>query len=797
MRNYFKVFSLLIMVLALSACGSGATSGDPLGTDSISNLAASPTSVGAGESSVITAKVIHADGKAAIGRTVSFSLATNNSVGTITVTDDGKNSGIATAIYTAGNGSPASSVQDTIQASISNGASNAVVIVRAAVPGGGVVGGQIALFSASKQTVSAGQSSILTANVTDGAGAPLSGVTVAFSIPTKNSGLPTLSVASAVTDGKGNAVTIYSPGTAAPTTSVDDVVQASLTNSATLATTITRSGNAAALANVVSTISASQTTLSTGQNSIITATVSDTAGNPVSGQTVTFILPIKGSGTPTLSAATATTDGRGNAITIYSPGTASATTSVEDMVQATITSGSTRTVSITRSGTSVAPTIIAMLSTLSASQTTLTAGQNSIITANVTDSAGNPVSSQTVTFSMVKSGSGTPTLSALTATTDGRGNAITIYSPDTASATISVEDIVQASLTNGSTRAVSITRSGTAVASSTAALISTLTASTTTLTAGQNSIISATVTDSTGNPISGQTVSFTVTIKGSGAPTLSTASASTDARGIAITIYTPGVTSPTSNVDDMVQASLTNGSSRAVSITRSGGNVTTTYMLPLAISKTTVTASQSSIVTATVNNSAGKPVSGETVNFLISIKGSGAPTLSAASVVTDTNGNAVTIYTPGVGSPTATVEDAIQATLTNGSGQAIIVTRSGNVSPATNYVTLAFLGPAASTDSVGAINRSGVITATVTNVSGQPVSGVTVTFSIEVFGTGVGLPPGGATLNNASPYASVTGVTDGNGKAVAIYTAGGTAGMTDVIKAAIVNGDAAIVIADY
>lgn len=780
MGNYLKIILFCLMALVLSSCGGGATGGDPLGTDTI-NVTATPTSLSSGQSSIITATVKHADGRAATGRTVSFSFVANDSGGTLTVTDNGSSTGVATAIYTAGWSVAASSFRDTIQASIENGAAASVVLNGTAVPGGGTISGQIALFTASKPTVSAGQSSILTANVTSSTGAPLSGITVTFSIPTKNSGSPTLSVASAVTDGAGNAITIYSPGTASPTASVDDIVQASLTNGSTRAETITRSG-AAVLANVVSNLSASQTTLSAGQNSIVTATVTDTLDKPVSGQTVTFTLPIKGSGAPTLSVVSAVTDGRGNAITIYSPGTASATISVEDVVQASIT-GSTRTVSITRSGTSVAPTVTAMLSTLSASQTTLTAGQNSIITANVTDSAGNPVSGQTVTFSLVISGSGAPILSAATATTDGRGNAITVYSPGSTAPTASVEDIIQASLANGSVRAVSITRSGTAVASTATALLAALTASATTLTAGQNSIVTASVTDSDGNPLSGQTVSFVVTVKGSGAPTLSVTSAATDSQGIAITIYSPGVTSPTNTVDDMVQASLTNGSTRAVSITRSGRNSTATSIASLTASKLTVTANQSSIITTKVTDSADNPISGETVTFSIPVKGSLTPTLSSASVVTDGSGNAVTVYKPGVGLPTDTVDDAIQATLTNGSSQAVIVTRSNQAATAN---TVALVSSCSTTTPNVAPLNSCVVTATVKNASGSAVSGINVTFAIAVSGTGA------PTLTPASGIAT----TDGGGNANTIYTAGATAGKTDVITATITGGDAAIVITD-
>ena len=108
--------------------------------------------------------------------------------------------------------------------------------------------------------------------------------------------------------------------------------------------------------------------------------------------------------------------------------------------------------------------------------------------------------------------------------------------------------------------------------------LSALTASPTTLAAGQNSIITATVTDDAGNPVSGQTVTFSLSVNGSGAILVTTAAA-TDAQGIATATYTSGAASPTTSVEDIVQASLTNGSTCSVSITRSGLSASVTMVL--------------------------------------------------------------------------------------------------------------------------------------------------------------------------------------------------------------------------
>jgi hypothetical protein len=233
--------------------------------------------------------------------------------------------------------------------------------------------------------------------------------------------------------------------------------------------------------------------------------------------------------------------------------------------------------------------------------------------------------------------------------------------------------------------------------------------------------------------------------------------------------------------------------SNPVSTTTSG---TTVALATLSASQTTVSAGQSSIITATVTGAApgtvtsgtGAALSGQTVTFSLPVTGSGAPTLSAASVVTDSSGNAVTVYTSGVGSPTDTVNDAIQATLTNGSSKAVIVTRSNQAATA-NAVALTSSCLGVATSFTVLPSNSCVVTATVKNASGSAISGIVVTFATVVSGTGAVLPP-------VPPVPGINVTTDSSGNAITTYTAGGTPGKSDVITATITGGNAAIVITD-
>jgi hypothetical protein len=179
MRKYLQGFLMLLLLFAIFGCGDGATSGDPLGTDSIT-VAASATSVSVGQESVITATVVRLDKSPATDRSVSFSFSTNHSGGTLRVVNskvDGQSK--AVAVYTAGSNSPADVVTDTIQVSLSNGAGAVVVITRE-----GVTPSRVTLTltaNPSSVTVPFGGgdfSTVLTATIKDSKGNPVSGVNV-------------------------------------------------------------------------------------------------------------------------------------------------------------------------------------------------------------------------------------------------------------------------------------------------------------------------------------------------------------------------------------------------------------------------------------------------------------------------------------------------------------------------------------------------------------------------------------------------------------------------------------------
>jgi hypothetical protein len=224
MNRHIQGILILLLLSAIFGCGEGATSGDPLGTDSITVIA-EPASVNAGDDSIITATVVRLDDKIpATDRLVSFRISTNNSGGMFkSMSDkvDGQNK--ARAVYSTGSNSPANVVTDTIQVSLSNGASAAVVITR-----------EKSTMAAFSITVSAADppilthatgNSVVTATVKNNFGNPASGVKVTFTV-TGIAG--TVHPAEATTDGSGNAQTVYT-GVAGTLKGQTSAVTASIT----------------------------------------------------------------------------------------------------------------------------------------------------------------------------------------------------------------------------------------------------------------------------------------------------------------------------------------------------------------------------------------------------------------------------------------------------------------------------------------------------------------------------------------------------------------------------------------
>ena len=192
----------------------------------IASIAASPTSVVEGRSSIITVNVTD-ETKPLDGEVVTFTIPINASgasfvnasgvrVPSVSVTTDA--GGKAVAVYLGGSNSPGINVYDTVRAALTNGSSTFVEITRIA----GVSGYVVTVTANPSTLTSLTGSSIVTANVKDNKGIGASDIAVAFS--TSGAGGLQPATASATTGASGNANAVFT-GAASGTV----VVQASAT----------------------------------------------------------------------------------------------------------------------------------------------------------------------------------------------------------------------------------------------------------------------------------------------------------------------------------------------------------------------------------------------------------------------------------------------------------------------------------------------------------------------------------------------------------------------------------------
>ena len=715
------------------------------GTPAAIGLNAQPATVNPGGSTSLTVAVLDVQGNpVGAGQTINFSTVP----ATTTTTGGGFSaasvvtnaSGIVNVTYTAGTCAVASCTA-TLKASATN------VAVTSSTPltvsSSAVVVGSLAIASTNPSIKVTGggtpTSTVINATVKDTAGLPVPlGTVVAFA-----ASAGTLSAATAPTNASGIATTTLTSGS----TVLTAVVSANI--SGFMSTT-----NVAFTAGAPSAISlnAAPNAAKPGGTSIITAFVQDTYGNPVVGEAVAFsFTTTKQSGTPTLSATNATTDINGLATVNYTAGTLVGT----DIITAITSNNKTPATSspvgvnatITVSNTSV---VIGSIITTANNGSIAVNGGSTILRATVLDTGGSAMMGTIVTFAASAGG-----LSALTATTDTSG---------IAQVTLTAGAQLLTATVSGS--AGGFTSSASVVFTAGAAATVTVSAAPSTVNMGGSSTVYAYVVDAALNPVAGETVSFAFAATGSGLPTLNPVTAVTNFSGIASVTYTAGIAS---GGTDTIRATTSTAKTGTVSVTVNATTSVVVGGLGLVIGATSLPAGGglvgTTVINATVTDTAGALMVGQTVTFVTS-----AGTLSAPSALTDSNGVAQITLTSSNNLGTAT----ITANASGFSKIASVTFVAG--SPAAVNLTA---NPA--TVSSGATST---LRATVVDAQGNPVTGQTVTFSFPAT-----CAPGGITSCNFSgaSLTPVTAFTDANGVATTAYTGGSTAETTDTLKATLTN----------
>ena len=402
MRKYFhgSVLCLCILALCVSGCGgSGGSAADPMGTATVQFIDEAgkvlfPEEGGGlfafvimpGESRQLIVKVTNArsDGSVVpvVNEYVSFTLLTPENGGSVRmVKERTDSSGRAIAMYTAGNNFQFDEVRATTEA----GASAQLTIMKT----GSIIGAVVAL-SATPTIVAPLGFSTITATVTD-SGNPVKGQQVTFALTTNNGA--SLSETSVTTDANGKATTTYQAGN----NNSQDVVKATLSNGATGQVIITKSGVAPSQSITLS--SSVGLPIAPGANSTMTATVKDSSGNLVSGETVRFYLSTSNG---TINQSEVTTDGNGQASVLYTAGNSLNS----DVLWASTSGGASTSLIITKTGqlSGYTATMTANPSTFTGDPAVIGAQPwtcNSILTVKVVDNNGTAVQGMRVIFVQV------------------------------------------------------------------------------------------------------------------------------------------------------------------------------------------------------------------------------------------------------------------------------------------------------------------------------------------------------------------------------------------------------------
>jgi uncharacterized protein with beta-barrel porin domain len=242
------------------------------------------------------------------------------------------------------------------------------------------------------------------------------------------------------------------------------------------------------------------------------------------------------------------------------------------------------------------------------------------------------------------------------------------------------------------------------------------------------------VRDANGAVVSGRTIDWST----SNGFTLSTASSVTDANGLASVNFTYGNYGTTAIIaNDPVGATSTSGPETSI-----GANSFTLISGNNQAGRSGTTSVQPIVVQ--VLDASGLPVTGSTVNWIDQTQ---YTHVSAPTSTTDASGDASMSFTYLEGTPTGGGDVAtIQATSSAVPSQPVVATMT-----VLGYDTLTFLSGATQSGFVG--TTSAPIVAEVTDSNGNPVAGVTVTWS-QTQG-----PPGSVSLSSASTVTAANGKT--------------------------------------
>ncbi len=654
--------------------------------------------------SVITATVVDNNGFPVKGVTVNFTSRTNSAEmtngGQAVTNEQGK----ATVTYTNTRSSIESGARpDTVEASLENGSSTLSTSINVNADASTA---HLTLLQALFDTVSAGDTTNLYIEVKDnyGNGVPQQEVTLRVS---PSEGVTPSNNAIYTTNHDGNFYTSFTATKAGVYQ-----VTATLENGDSMQQTVTYVPN---VANAEITLAASKDPVIADNNDLttLTATVADTEGNAIANTEVTFTLPEDVKANFTLSdGGKAITDAEGKAKVTLKGTKAGAHT-----VTASMTGGKSEQLVVNF----IADTLTAQVN-LNVTEDNFIANNVGMtrLQATVTDGNGNPLANEAVTFTLPADVSASFTLGqGGSAITDIHGKAEVTLS-GTKSGTYPVTVSVNNYGVSDTKQVTLIADAGTAKLASLTSVYSFVVSTT------EGATMTASVTDTNGNPVEGIKVNFRGT-----SVTLSSTSVETDDRGFAEILVTS-----TEVGLKTVSASLADKPTEVISrLLNASADVNSATITSLEIPEGQVMVAQDVAVKAHVNDQFGNPVAHQPVTF--SAEPSSQMIISQNTVSTNTQGVAEVTMTPERNG-----SYMVKASLANGASL------EKQLEAIDEKLTLT-----ASSPLIGVYAPTGAtLTATLTSANGTPVEGQVINFSVTPEGATLS---GGKVRTNSSGQAPV------------------------------------------
>lgn len=654
--------------------------------------------------SVITATVVDNNGFPVKGVTVNFTSRTNSAEmtngGQAVTNEQGK----ATVTYTNTRSSIESGARpDTVEASLENGSSTLSTSINVNADASTA---HLTLLQALFDTVSAGDTTNLYIEVKDnyGNGVPQQEVTLRVS---PSEGVTPSNNAIYTTNHDGNFYTSFTATKAGVYQ-----VTATLENGDSMQQTVTYVPN---VANAEITLAASKDPVIADNNDLttLTATVADTEGNAIANTEVTFTLPEDVKANFTLSdGGKAITDAEGKAKVTLKGTKAGAHT-----VTASMTGGKSEQLVVNF----IADTLTAQVN-LNVTEDNFIANNVGMtrLQATVTDGNGNPLANEAVTFTLPADVSASFTLGqGGSAITDINGKAEVTLS-GTKSGTYPVTVSVNNYGVSDTKQVTLIADAGTAKLASLTSVYSFVVSTT------EGATMTASVTDTNGNPVEGIKVNFRGT-----SVTLSSTSVETDDRG-----FTEILVTSTEVGLKTVSASLADKPTEVISrLLNASADVNSATITSLEIPEGQVMVAQDVAVKAHVNDQFGNPVAHQPVTF--SAEPSSQMIISQNTVSTNTQGVAEVTMTPERNG-----SYMVKASLANGASL------EKQLEAIDEKLTLT-----ASSPLIGVYAPTGAtLTATLTSANGTPVEGQVINFSVTPEGATLS---GGKVRTNSSGQAPV------------------------------------------